>query len=81
MKSKLQKQKNVVHYDIESDVLYFGLHGGMEEKVIEIAEGVNAELDSRGQLIGIEILNASKVLRPVAKSLESKLQALDLVPA
>jgi uncharacterized protein YuzE len=73
MKSLVQKQKSNVHYDSESDVLYFGIRKGIEEEVIEIAGGINAELDDQGKLIGIEILNASKVLRPVAKSLESKL--------
>ena len=52
-----------MHYDAES----------MEEEVVEIAEGINVELDDQGELIGVEILNASQVLRPVVRSLESKL--------
>jgi len=73
MKSSVQKKESNVHYDAESDVLYFGVRGGIEEEVVEIAEGVNVELDDQGKLIGVEILNASQVLRPVARSLESKL--------
>ena len=30
---------------------------------MEVAEGVNVELDEEGQLLGVEILNASRFLR------------------
>jgi len=30
---------------------------------VEVAEGVNVELDEEGQLLGVEILNASRFLR------------------
>jgi uncharacterized protein YuzE len=30
---------------------------------VEVTEGVNVELDQEGQLIGVEILNASRFLR------------------
>ena len=35
---------------------------GPEDKHQEIAPGISVELDKNGQLLGIEILNASKVL-------------------
>ena len=73
MKYIPKEQKNIVRYDAESDVLYFGMRSGLEEEVIEIAEGVNAEIDKKGNVIGVEVLNASKILRPVAKSLKSKI--------
>jgi len=31
---------------------------GEEEGFVEVAEGVNVELDEEGQLLGVEILNA-----------------------
>jgi uncharacterized protein YuzE len=52
-----------VHYDPESDVLYFLVRDGAEERFVEVAEGVNVELDEEGQLLGVEILNASRFLR------------------
>ena len=55
--------KPTVHYDPQSDVLYFLVQDGEEEKFVEVAEGVNVELDKEGQLLGVEILNASCFLR------------------
>jgi len=44
-------------------VLYFLVREGKEERFVEVAEGVNVELDQEGQLLGVEILNASRFLR------------------
>jgi uncharacterized protein YuzE len=52
-----------VHYDPQSDVLYFLVRDGEEERFVEVTEGVNVELDQEGQLLGVEILNASRFLR------------------
>jgi uncharacterized protein YuzE len=68
---KNKKQKQIVHYDAKSDVLYFGAQHGIEEEYSEVAPGVGIELDKKGNIIGIEILNASKVMRPVSRSLFS----------
>lgn len=64
-----QRQKKIVNYDAKSDVLYLGAKRGVEEEYREIAPGIGVELDERGQVIGIEILNASRVIKPVSKSL------------
>lgn len=67
-----QNNKQAVHYDKEADVLAFYLSRGAEEAFVEIAPNVMAEFDKKGKLIGIEILNASKVLKPMLKSLNKK---------
>jgi len=54
-----------VHYDPKSDVLYFLVKDGEEERFVEVADGVNVELDQEGQLLGVEILNASRFIRAV----------------
>jgi len=41
--------KPTVHYDPQSDVLYFLVRDGEEERFMEVAEGVNVELDQEGQ--------------------------------
>ncbi|MDP3948830.1 MAG: DUF2283 domain-containing protein [bacterium] len=64
------KSKKVIHYDPQSDVFYIGIKRAKEEECIELAPGVNVELDEGGKVIGIEILNASKIFRPVSKSLK-----------
>jgi len=49
-----------VHYDDEVDALYLELGDETPEGVVEITEGVNLDTTSRGKIVGIEILNASK---------------------
>ena len=60
-----------VHYDPEFDVLYLAREG-QEEEVVEISPGLNLELDSSGDLIGVEILQASHMLKEVIGALLKK---------
>ena len=61
------------YYDEEEDVLYIGRHG-IEEEFEEVAPGVSVELDSKGHVIGVEILNASVALRKIVEPLRRRLQ-------
>ena len=61
-------------YDEKEDILYLGMKGE-EEGVVEVAPGVNLELSSSGELIGVELFNASDLLKEVIKPLEKKLAA------
>jgi uncharacterized protein YuzE len=67
-------RKPLINYDYESDILYIATKKGVEEEFIEVAPGISVELDDRGQVIGIEILNASKCLKPIAKPLYKNIQ-------
>lgn len=49
-----------INYDRESDVFSLYIKEGYEETHKEVIPGVFVELDKKGELIGIEILNASK---------------------
>lgn len=60
-----------VRYDSEADILYIASEG-MEAEAVEIADGVFAELDVNGELIGVEILRASQLLRDVIEPLWAK---------
>ena len=60
-----------VSYDEKEDILYLA-EEGLEEEIVEIAPGVNAELDAAGNLLGVEIFEASKLLKDVIKSIENK---------
>ncbi len=62
-----------VFYDEKEDVLYLAKQGE-EEEVVEIAPGVNIELDSSGDLIGVELFRASMLLKDVIKPLDKKLR-------
>ena len=58
-------------YDSQVDVLYLTKEG-QEEKVVEIYPGANLEMDADGELIGVEILQTSKMLNEVIGSLMQK---------
>ena len=58
----MRKTSPKIYYDKKTDVLWFNIKKGFEEEYKEVAPGVNLELDKSGELLGIEILNASKVL-------------------
>lgn len=64
----------LVRYDSKADALYIVTQKGAEEEVMEMAPGVNLELNQEGGVIGIEILNASRLFRDVTKSMYRQLQ-------
>ena len=72
MKKVKSSQKNILQYDPESDVAYLGIKKGVEEEYKEIAPGIHIELDEEGKVIGIEIMNASRALRPIIKKQKEK---------
>ena len=61
-----------VFYDEKEDILYLAKQG-QEEEVMEVAPGVNLEFDKGGQLIGVELFNASTLLKDVIKPMEKKI--------
>ncbi len=63
-----------VFYDGKEDVLYFAKEG-QEEEVVELGPGVNVELDNFGNLIGVEVFNASILFKDVIKEMGRKLEA------
>jgi uncharacterized protein YuzE len=67
MKSK--RSRSLVRYDASSDVLYIATRKGAEEEFIEVAPGVNVELDAKGNVLGVEILRATDTLKDFLKSL------------
>lgn len=65
------RSKLKVTYDPEADVLYLA-RAGREEQVVEVAPGINLELDEKGELLGVEVLNASRLLKEVVEPLRQK---------
>lgn len=57
-----------VYYDKRTDTLWLLVKSGVEEEYKEVMPGINIELDKKGELLGIEILKASKVLGSVVDS-------------
>ena len=58
----MKRIKEKVYYDRKTDVLWLLVKSGVEEERREITPGVSVELGKNGELLGIEILNASRVL-------------------
>ena len=63
-----------ISYDDSEDILYLAKEGE-EEEIVELAPGVNVELDSSGNLIGVEVFNASLLFKDVIKLMGRKLRA------
>ena len=71
---KKKANEPLVRYDAKADAIYILTRKGTEEEFIEMAPGVNLELNDQGGVIGIEILNASRLFRGITKSLYRQLQ-------
>ena len=67
-----KQKKQLVHYDPEADVLALYAGKGREEEFVEIAPNISVELDKAGSVIGVEIINASKVLMPFLRVLKKR---------
>jgi uncharacterized protein YuzE len=63
-----------VFYDDQEDILYLA-KDGQEEEVVELGPNVNMELDKAGNLIGVEVFQASQLFKDVIKQMDKKLQA------
>ena len=51
-----------IEYDQQADALYIQIRDDYAEDNIDIEEGVTVDLDKKGHIIGIEILDVSKRL-------------------
>jgi len=49
-----------IYYDRKVDALYIKLGTKSPDGVLELSEGINLDTTTKGKIIGIEILNASK---------------------
>ena len=65
-----------VFYDEKEDILYLAKEG-QEEDVVELSPMVNIELDSTGQLIGVEVFKASVLFKDVIRSMEKDSRLLN----
>lgn len=64
-------------YFQEEDVLHLAISDEKEVGSVEVSPNITAELNSEGELIGIEILGASKFLRDsILESTQAKLLQL-----
>jgi len=61
-------------YFEQEDILHLVISEGPEAQSVELSPNITAELNDKGELIGIEILDASEFLRDmIAESVQGKL--------
>jgi uncharacterized protein YuzE len=74
--------KTRMRYFQHEDVLHITIARGTEASSVELEPNVTAELNARGELIGIEILDASRFLRDsLLESVQAKMLRLSPAPA
>ena len=59
-----------LRYDAEFDILHWGGEG-VEDAAVEIYPGVTLELDAAGDIIGVEVVNAGKLLGRDVEALQN----------
>ncbi|MCG3159776.1 MAG: hypothetical protein JMDDDDMK_00796 [Acidobacteria bacterium] len=71
--------KTTIRYFEQEDILHLVISEEPESRSLELSPGITVELNDQNELIGVEILNASKFLRDaVLESIQAKtLQLLE----
>lgn len=66
----MEKDKVRAWYDRSADIFYMLFEEGPSHEVVEADPDVHLELDGKGKIMGIEILNAGKsgFIKQVAKA-------------
>ena len=54
-----------MRYFAQEDILYLAISDDSENGSIELSSNITAEYNDKGEIIGIEILNASDLIRDV----------------
>ena len=69
--------KTKMAYFEQEDILHWGILDEPERESIELSPNITAELNDGGELIGIEILNASAFIRDsILESVQAKILSL-----
>ena len=72
-----EENKTRMTYFAQDDVLHLAISDEPEARSIELIPNVTAELNDKGELIGIEILNASAFVRDtILESVQAKMLQL-----
>lgn len=72
--------KSRMSYFQEDDVLHLAISDEAEAASIEVSPNITVELNDKGELIGIEVLNASRFVRDsILETVQAKM--LDLTKA
>ena len=69
-------------YFEKEDILHLMVAGGAEAQSVELSPDITVEMDAQGQILGVEILNASRFLRDsILDSIQGRmLHLMDMAP-
>jgi uncharacterized protein YuzE len=71
--------KTKMRYFKDDDIIHINISDGIETNSVELSPNITAEIDKNGELIGIEILNASTFVRDsILETAQAKLINLPL---
>jgi uncharacterized protein YuzE len=71
--------KTKMTYFKDDDIIHINISDGIETNSVELSPNITAEIDKNGELIGIEILNASTFVRDsILETAQAKLINLPL---
>jgi uncharacterized protein YuzE len=71
--------KTIMKYFKDDDIIHINISDGIETNSVELSPNITAEIDENGELIGIEILNASTFVRDsILETAQAKLINLPL---
>ena len=77
MEGILSMNNAKMYYFEKKDILHLIVSDEPEANIVEISPNITAELNDEGELIGIELINASSFLRDsILESVQGKLLAL-----
>lgn len=75
--SSIQKPALQMNYFESEDIIHILIAEGREAGSVEVSPNITAELNEKGELIGVEILNASAYIRDsILESVQGKLLSL-----
>ena len=60
-------------HDHKSDSLFIYIKEGKEDHFEEVAPGINIEFDKKNNMIGVEILKASRFSKRIKKTMEHEI--------
>ncbi|MBI2475807.1 MAG: DUF2283 domain-containing protein [Candidatus Taylorbacteria bacterium] len=70
-----RQKKLKIYYDAEADALSMVVRAGAEDRFEELSPGISVEYDRSGNVLGFEILNASRHFRATLPKMAEFLQS------
>ena len=60
----------MIEYDHEADILYIRIRDEEIKDTVDLGDDIWADLNEKGEIVGIEIWQAKRIISEILKSLE-----------